>query len=257
MNILEEIAAKKLLEVKELKAKGFKHLEQTEFFNRKCYSMKENLLKSQSGIISEFKRKSPSKGWIKQDADPKIITKGYQEAGASAISCLTNLEYFGGSEKDLLQVRETVEIPILRKEFIVDEYQILEAKSIGADAILLISAILTKKQMKDYAHLAKELGLETLMEIHSKEELDSLTDQITMVGINNRDLRNFTVNVENGINLLEYIPNEFAKISESGISNPATVKKLRQAGFNGFLIGENFMKTPNPGEALHEFINQI
>jgi len=257
MNILEEIAAKKLLEVKELKTKGFKHLEQTEFFKRECYSMKENLLKSQSGIISEFKRKSPSKGWIKENADPKIITKGYQEAGASAISCLTNLEYFGGSEKDLLQVRETVEIPILRKEFVVDEYQILQAKSIGADAILLISAILSKQQMKDYAHLAKELGLETLMEIHSKEELDSLTDEITMVGINNRDLRNFTVNVENGINLLQYIPNQFVKISESGISNPITVRKLREAGFNGFLIGENFMKTDNPGEALQEFINQI
>jgi indole-3-glycerol phosphate synthase len=186
------------------------------------------------------------------------VTTGYAKAGASALSVLTDHDFFMGHEDDLIAARKINEIPILRKDFMVDEYQIIEAKAIGADIVLLIAACLTQEEILNFAKLAKSLGLSTLLEVHNREELDkSLNAYIDVVGVNNRNLKDFTVSIETSLALSEVIPSEFLKVSESAISNPETIKILKKAGFNGFLIGENFMRTANPGLAMAEFVKQI
>ncbi|MBQ7747825.1 MAG: indole-3-glycerol phosphate synthase TrpC [Paludibacteraceae bacterium] len=256
--ILDEILADKRKELSVTKASvKIDDLVKREYFSRETLSFKDSLASSASGIISEFKRKSPSKGWIFPDADPVAVTKGYSDNGASAISILTNDKYFGGCPDFLLKARPNVKCPILRKEFIVDEFQVYEAKAIGADAILLIAAALTKAELKSLAAKAHELSLQVLMEVHTEEELDAVNEHVDVIGVNNRDLKTFVTDVENSMRLADKIPAEFVKISESGISDPATVRSLREIGYRGFLMGENFMKTQDPAAALKSFISAI
>ena len=256
--ILDEILADKRKELSVTKASvKIDDLVKREYFSRETLSFKDSLASSASGIISEFKRKSPSKGWIFPDADPVAVTKGYSDNGASAISILTNDKYFGGCPDFLLKARPNVKCPILRKEFIVDEFQVYEAKAIGADAILLIAAALTKAELKSLAAKAHELSLQVLMEVHTEEELDAVNENVDVIGVNNRDLKTFVTDVENSMRLADKIPAEFVKISESGISDPATVRSLREIGYRGFLMGENFMKTQDPAAALKSFISAI
>lgn len=220
-------------------------------------SMKQALASSKSGVIAEFKRRSPSKGWIKQDARPEEIVLSYATAGASALSILTDEKFFGGSLKDIRIARPLVEIPILRKDFIIDEYQLYQAKIVGADAVLLIAAALEQERCNELTEKAHSLGLEVLLEIHSPEELSYINEKIDMVGINNRNLGTFFTNVENSFRLAGQLPQGAVLVSESGISDPEIVKRLRTAGFRGFLIGETFMKTEQPGETLQNFLQAI
>lgn len=223
----------------------------------KKLSMRESLASSASGIISEFKRRSPSKGWIKQEGDSAIIPLAYQQAGASALSILTDEKFFGGTLNDIITARPKVNIPILRKDFIIDEYQIYEAYKVGANAILLIAAALSVKDCESLAQKAHELGLEVLLEVHAEQELSHVNQYVDMVGVNNRNLGSFHTDIENSFRLIEKLPKDMLLVSESGISDPETVNRLRKAGFRGFLIGENFMKTENPGGELQKFIEQI
>jgi indole-3-glycerol phosphate synthase len=221
-------------------------------------SLKNALLKAESsGIIAEFKRKSPSKGIINKDANVEFVTTGYVRAGAAALSVLTDNIYFGGSNNDLLKAREMNVCPILRKEFIIDEYQIYEAKSIGADVILLIAAYLEKQDIMRLASVAKSLQLEVLLELHDESEVEKISSEVDLVGINNRNLKNFNVDIEQSLKLASRIPDNYVKIAESGISSPDEVKNFRKAGFKGFLMGERFMKTENPEKACEEFIKQL
>ncbi len=220
-------------------------------------SMKQALSSSSSGIIAEFKRRSPSKGWIKQDACPEEIIPSYVAAGASALSILTDEKFFGGSLKDIRTVRPLVDIPILRKDFIIDEYQLYQAKIVGADAVLLIAAALEKDKCQQLTEQAHVLGLEVLLEIHSTEELSYINKDVDMVGINNRNLGTFITDIENSFRLAGQLPQDTVLVSESGISNPEVVKQLQANGFRGFLIGETFMRTPQPGETLQSFIQSI
>lgn len=220
-------------------------------------SMKRALASSDSGIIAEFKRRSPSKGWIKQEACPEEIVPSYVEAGASALSILTDEKFFGGNLKDIRTARPLVNIPILRKDFIIDEYQLYQAKIVGADAVLLIAAALEQEKCLELAEKAHKLGLEVLLEIHSVEELPYINKDIDMIGINNRNLGTFFTDVENSFRLAGQLPKDAVLVSESGISDPEVVKRLRAAGFKGFLIGETFMKTPQPGETLKNFLQAI
>ncbi len=220
-------------------------------------SMSRALARSQSGIIAEFKRRSPSKGWIKQEADASIIPASYASAGASALSILTDENYFGGTLKDIEVARPRVDIPIIRKEFIVDEYQLYQARLIGADAVLLIASALSKDECSFLTAKAHDLGLEVLLELHSPSELEYVAGGVEMVGVNNRNLGSFHTDVANSFKMAELLPEGVVKISESGISNPATVCELRGAGYRGFLIGENFMRSDDPGALLREFIAQV
>ena len=243
-DILKEIVAHKHLELELLCAKK--------------PSLREALLQSESGIIAEFKRKSPSKGWIKEDGRPDIIPLSYQQNGAAALSILTDEQYFGGSDDFISQARQSgVTLPILYKNFVIDEAQLYAAALCGASAVLLIAACLTKSQCKSLLDKAHDLGLEVLLEMHSVEELEYADLQPDLCGINNRNLGSFFTDVENSFRLAELLPKDAVKVSESGISNPDTVKALRQVGFRGFLIGENFMKTADPGLALNEFISKL
>ncbi|WP_300436678.1 indole-3-glycerol phosphate synthase TrpC [Christiangramia sp.] len=258
MNILDKIIADKFKEV-ELKKSliPVPQLENSVLFKRECISLAENLKKG-SGIIAEHKRRSPSKSVINQSLNVQEVAKGYEEAGVSGISVLTDGKYFGGSLEDLLYARASVEIPILRKEFMIDEYQVLEAKSFGADAILLIAAVLTEKQLIYLADIAKNLGMDVLLEIHNEEELQkSLKVNADMIGVNNRSLKTFEVSIDTSKVLAKLIPDEFVKVSESGISSTSAIADLKSYGFKGFLIGENFMKTDNPGAAAKEFITEL
>lgn len=257
MTILDEIVARKRIEVAESKQNiSYSKLESSEYYNRKCLSAKE-FIYSKSGIIAEHKRQSPSKGIINANVNLTDVVVGYENAGASCLSILTDLHYFGGTIQDVLQARLLVSIPILRKEFIVDEFQIIEAKSIGADFILLIAASLQKDEIRKFAQCAKSLGLEVLMEVHTLEELDKCCPELDIVGVNNRNLKDFSVNVDLSIDLYGKIPTEFVKISESGISSYETVLQLKKVGYTGFLMGENFMKESNPGVACANFIQKI
>ena len=263
-DILEEIVAHKRKELKELKGILPLHdlSEKVEEYltndKRQTLSMRHSLAESDSGIIAEFKRRSPSKGWIKEDGEPTVIPPSYAENGAAALSILTDEKFFGGKLKFIQQARPLVpHSPILRKDFIIDEYQLLQARQIGADAVLLIAACLSKQECKELARKAHALGLETLLEVHSEPELEYVGDNIDMVGVNNRNLGTFHTDVQNSYRLANLLPKDYLLVSESGISNPLTVRELRQAGFRGFLIGETFMKTPNPGLALKEFIKGI
>jgi len=234
-------------------------LEASEFFNRQCYSFKQFLTDPErTGIIAEFKRKSPSKGVINDKVSVEDVTQAYANAGASALSVLTDRNFFMGSNADLVSARKVNAVPILRKDFMIDEYQIIETKSLGADIILLIAAILTPVEIQKLASLAKSLGLNVLLEVHNLEELErSINPNLDAIGVNNRNLADFSVSVETSFNLAEHIPAEFLKISESAISNPDTIKQLKLAGFNGFLIGENFMKQADPGGAMREFVKEL
>lgn len=260
MNILEKIIADKYREVADKKSiLPMKLLEQSIYFEGKVVSMKKYVTNPEkSGIIAEFKRKSPSKGIINASASVEKVSIGYMQAGASALSILTDKEYFGGSTDDLKIARKFNFCPILRKDFVVDEYQIIEAKSIGADCILLIAAALEPERLKSLASFAKSLGLEVLMEVHDGEELDrSLCENLDLVGVNNRNLKTFEVSLDTSLGLVDQIPSNFVKISESGISDPATLIQLKKAGFDGFLIGENFMKSARPEQAAYNFIKEF
>ena len=221
-------------------------------------SLREALLRSETGIIAEFKRRSPSKGWIKEEGRADIIPLSYQQNGAAALSILTDEQYFGGCDDYIRQARKSgVTLPILYKNFVIDEAQLYAAALCGASAVLLIAACLSKEDCKRLIDKAHQLGLETLLEMHSKQEFEYTEFGPDICGINNRNLGSFVTDVENSFRLAELLPKDAVKVSESGISDPATVKALRQAGFQGFLIGENFMKMPDPGQALHDFITHL
>jgi len=260
MNILDKIILHKRTEVARQKALvPTKVLEQSIYFASACHSMSQNIRrKDKTGIIAEFKRKSPSKGVINANAAVQATTKGYAEAGASALSVLTDVEFFGGSNDDLLAARKVNNCPIIRKDFTIDEYQIIEAKSIGADAILLIAAVLQPDQSRKLAAFARSLGLEVLLEVHNEEELrDHLGNGAEMIGVNNRNLKTFEVSIEISKRLAPLIPANVVKVSESGISSRQTILELKMHGFEGFLMGENFMKHERPDQAAMEFMNEL
>jgi indole-3-glycerol phosphate synthase len=260
MTILDKIVAHKKIEVQAAKEiQTIAHLQNFEAFHRECLSFKNFLLdEKRTGIIAEFKRQSPSKGIINDKVTVEDVTTAYADAGASAISVLTDHAFFLGDKSDLIKARKVNEIPLLRKDFMIDEYQIIEAKALGADIILLIAAILTPEEINLFASTAKKLGLNVLLEVHNLDELQrSINPNLDAIGVNNRNLADFTVSIETSYQLAEHIPPEFLKISESAISNPETIRKLKKAGFNGFLIGENFMKQEDPGTAMLEFVGQL
>ena len=259
INILEKIVTHKKLEVAERK-KLFPTtlLENSDHFNRTVYSLKKHIQNPDKiGIIAEFKRRSPSKGDINTNAIVEEVTPAYIKSGASALSVLTDTYFFGGKNEDLTTARKHNTCPILRKDFIIDEYQILEAKSIGADAILLIAECLTKEEVNRLSSFAKNIGLEILMEIHSAKQIEKINSNIDLVGVNNRNLETFEVSIQNSINLFSQLPVDVTKISESGIHKPEDIMELRAAGFDGFLIGERFMKTGDPGAACGEFVRGV
>jgi indole-3-glycerol phosphate synthase len=257
-NILDTIIRHKVEEVKNAKATvSINELEQSEFYNRKTLSLKLSLQDpSRTGIIAEFKRKSPSKGIFNNEAKPEDVTKAYAEGGASGLSILTDEKFFAGQKDDIIRSRQ-VAIPILRKDFIIDEYQILEAKAMGADVVLLIAACLTPQRVKELSAYAKNLQLEILLEIHNDDELLHICDSVDLVGVNNRDLKTFSVDVNRSIDLARKIPSGKLKISESGINDATTLALLKQHGYNGFLIGETFMKEQDPGVAFARFVHTL
>jgi len=259
MNILEEIAAYKIKEVQENKdLYPVKLLERSIFFKTPCVSLKNYLnRKDKVGIIAEIKKKSPSKGIINKYANIEKVSIGYMQAGASALSVLTDEKYFGGKNEDLTTARKYNYCPILRKDFTVDEYQVLEAKSIGADVILLIAAILTKEKIQELTKLAHSLGLQVILEVHDEDELEKINSDVDVIGINNRSLKTMVTDVEQSFHLSDKIPEEFLKISESGLKNADTLIKLKKAGFNGFLIGEFFMQQSNPQKACAQLIAEV
>lgn len=261
MDILQEIVAHKRIEVERFK----QQLSEQEIHRRveaildfSVPSMSKALTASESGIIAEFKRRSPSKGWIKEEGKADEIPLSYQEHGAAALSILTDEQYFGGKDDFIRIARHAgVHIPILYKNFIIDEYQLFQARLCGASAVLLIAADLSKEECQSLMSTAHGLGLEVLLEMHSEEELEYAEMEPDMCGINNRNLGTFITDVQNSFRLAELLPKDSVKVSESGISNPDTVKALRIAGFRGFLIGETFMKTSDPGKALKDFISKL
>lgn len=259
MTILDKIIAYKKLEVvarKEVLPLGV--LEKTVCFEQATESLSEMLKNSKAGIIAEYKRRSPSKSVINNHSMVHDVVKGYEYAGVCGISILTDTHFFGGSMDDLALARDTTEIPLLRKEFIIDPYQIYEAKAFGAAVILLIAAVLNRKQLIEFSTIAKRLGLEVLLEVHNKEELErALVPTVDMIGVNNRDLKTFEVSLDTSKVLSPLIPDEFVKVSESGISSTEAIKELRAYGYQGFLMGEHFMKTDNPGNAAKTFIQSL
>ncbi|WP_452219879.1 indole-3-glycerol phosphate synthase TrpC [Lacinutrix salivirga] len=259
MDILQKIVTDKHIEVNLRKQLiPIKQLEQSILFKRETISLAKKLKESNTGIIAEHKRRSPSKQVINHNLNVFDVAKGYENAGVCGMSVLTDGKYFGGSLDDLLTARASCNLPLLRKEFIIDEYQIIEAKAYGADVILLIAAILTQTEIKQFSELAKQLHLEVLLEVHNEEELQkSIMPSLDMLGVNNRNLKTFEVSLETSKKLSELIPNDFIKVSESGISNISAIKELQPFGYKGFLIGENFMKTDNAGESAKQFINKI
>jgi indole-3-glycerol phosphate synthase len=259
MTILDEIIAYKKKEVESCKELfSIEAHESNPTFSRQALSLKTFVLDPmKTGIIAEFKRKSPSKGIINDKVLVNEVTQGYAASGASGLSVLTDFNFFGGSIDDLIIARQANHIPILRKEFIIDEYQIIEAKAYGADAILLIAAVLSAEEIGNLYTVANNVGLEVLLEIHDEEELQKINGNTDLIGINNRNLKTFEVNLEQSINLVKQLPKSIPKIAESGISSPETIIQLRKEGFNGFLIGENFMKTSNPGLAFNNFVKQL
>ena len=258
-NILEKIFNHKSREIEERKIHyPAKTLEQKPGFPKKPISLSGAVQKKDStGVIAEFKTRSPSMGSINEQADVKTVTQGYVKAGATALSVLTDSHFFGGSMENLGLASETNDCPILQKDFVMDEYQIIEAKAWGADAILLIAAMLTKEKIQELSSFAASLGLETLFEVHRKEELDKLNEHIHIVGVNNRNLKDFSVNQENSVDMVNSIPRGFVRIAESGIESPKEAFNLLNSGFNGLLIGGQFMKHPKPEEACRDFIDQL
>jgi len=258
VNILEEIISYKKEEIKRRKKESpVQHLEHEPGYTREIFSMKKFLLDPErTGIIAEFKRRSPSKGVINDIATVENVTKGYVSHGASMISILTDEPSFGGSSEDLQKARFN-QVPILRKDFILDPYQLVESRAMGSDVILLIAACLQPAETWQLAARAKELGLEVLLEIHEEKELTHVCEEVDVVGINNRDLKTFSVDIDRSIRLSERLPLNKLRVAESGIRNVETLVRLKKAGFNGFLIGEQFMKTPDPAIAFASFIDQL
>jgi len=258
MNILETIIAKKKIEVAQRKEDfPINELEKQRFFNRPTLSLKKSLLdERKTGIIAEYKRRSPSKGVINDRDSVEAVTRAYFGYGASGISVLTDHEFFGGSLDDLVAARDN-SIPLLRKDFMIDEYQIIEAKAFGADVILLIAANLTPEEVKTLSASAKNLGLEVLLELHDESELEHICDTVDLVGVNNRNLKTFEVNLEHSVRLAQKIDDKFIKVAESGINDVKNIQYLKQHGFKGFLIGEYFMKQASPMMAFKDFTYQL
>ena len=259
MSILEKIIKFKRNELLHQRSvKSYGDLEKHENFNRKTNSLKNNLIKSSFGIITEFKRKSPSKPKINLEAKVNRIIRDYENEGANALSILTDQKFFGGNINDIIESREITNLPILRKEFIIDEFQVVESKAIGADAILLIAACLDEKSIRNLSICAKSIGLDVLVEVHDKNELNlCFHETVDIIGINNRNLKNFKVDLNKSKILSKLIPNEYAKISESGISNSSEILLLKDYGFDGFLIGEKFMSKSNPGNELSKMMKDL
>ncbi|WP_292949907.1 indole-3-glycerol phosphate synthase TrpC [Olleya sp. UBA1516] len=259
MDILTKIVNDKRIEVNLRKQLiPIKQLEQSILFIRETVSLAEKLKNSTTGIIAEHKRRSPSKQVINHDLNVFDVAKGYQDAGVCGMSVLTDGKYFGGSLDDLLTARASCNLPLLRKEFIIDTYQIIEAKAYGADVILLIAAILTKEEIKTFSELAKSLNLDVLLEVHNEAELHkSIMPSLDMLGVNNRNLKTFEVSLDTSKQLSNLIPDDFVKVSESGISSIEAIKTLQPFGYKGFLIGENFMKTDNAGLSAKQFIKTL
>ena len=259
MNILQKIVRAKKSEIALLKNHCPEQiLERSPLYKREPVSLKRALEEpNQEGIIAEFKRRSPSRGWINQGADPVEIGLGYLQAGVTALSILTDHQYFGGNAEDFIALRKSAICPLLRKDFILDEYQVVESKSMGADVILLIAAILTPEKTVRLAQLAANLGMETLLEIHAREELSHYHSSISMVGVNSRNLDNFSVNLHTALQLIPDLPENCIAIAESGIRNPKEIIRLRNAGYKGFLIGESFMHTGNPEIACKRMIQNL
>jgi indole-3-glycerol phosphate synthase len=259
MNILDKIILDKRKEVALKKEYiPIQVLEKTPFLVRKTISLVNKLKNSETGIIAEFKRKSPSKSVINDTATVEDVAIGYENAGVCGMSVLTDEIYFGGTLDDLILARESCNLPVLRKDFVIDEYQLLEAKAFGADVILLIAAVLTKQEIKQFSEFAKRLGLDVLLEVHNEEELQkSIMPNIDMLGVNNRNLKTFEVSLDMSKQLASLIPDDFVKVSESGISSVEAIQELKPYGYQGFLIGENFMKTDNPGKSAKEFITKL
>ena len=259
MTILDRIILDKIKEVA-LRKTVFPpaYLEQSPLFDRENFSLAQRLKGSPSGIIAEHKRRSPSRDNINSNLSVHEVAQGYESAGVCGMSVLTDLKYFGGSLEDLTAARSVCDLPLLRKEFIIEEYQVIEAKAYGADVILLIAAVLDRQQIKSLSETAQSLGLEVLLEVHNSEELHkALMSSLDMLGVNNRNLKTFEVSLDTSKKLAGQIPEDFVKVSESGISAVGTIKALQPYGYKGFLIGENFMKTEAPGPAAAEFINNI
>lgn len=253
MTILDKIIERKREEIAVSKSHtSLEQLKSSELFERKNYSLKESI-KNKSGIIAEFKRQSPSKGIINNNVQPSEIASAYESFGASGISILTDKDFFGGSFEDILKVRNHINIPILRKDFMIDEYQFYEAKSIGADVILLIAACLSPDQVQEFTELAHQLDMEVLLEIHTEEELKHFNSEIDLVGINNRNLKDFKVDLQHSVQLKDQLPKDTLSVAESGIYALEDFKFLKEKGFDGFLMGEYFMRNPNPAKAFEEF----
>lgn len=258
-NILDKIVANKRIEVEQQKKEASidQLIKQITNVDSKQGLFKQSLINSSTGIIAEFKRRSPSRGWIFENAKIEEVIPLYSNGGASAISVLTDTDFFGGTFADLTLARSLTETPLLRKDFMVDEYQFYQAAAMGASAVLLIASSLSIQETKQFAIKAKELGLDVLLEVHNEKELGHINEYVDVVGVNNRNLGTFITDIQASFDLVDKIPNEFVKISESGISSPQTVIDLREVGYKGFLMGENFMKTNNPGEALANFIQEL
>lgn len=259
-NILDTIVARKWVEIRQAKENiSIKELESAIAFETPAISFAKTLANSHhdTGIIAEFKRKSPSKGIFNAHVQPEIICPGYETAGATACSILTDTDFFGGRKEDLITARPLVHIPILRKDFMVDEYQFIEAKSWGADIVLLIAAILTPKRTVELAAFAKSLGLQVLLELHDENELQHVNQYVDLVGINNRNLKNFEVDIERSARMAEQLNKNYILVAESGIASPETITYFRGFGFKAFLMGETFMKEDDPANACRKFIKSI
>ena len=257
MTLLDKFIERKKQEIADSKSEiSLEQLKDSEFFERTTFSLKQTL-KSKSGIITEFKRKSPSKGIINDKVSPLEVVSQYEKFGASAVSILTDKDFFGGSFEDILSVRNHINIPILRKDFMVDEYQFYEAKSLGAGVILLIASCLSPTQVLEFTELAHQLNLEVLLEIHSEEELVHINKDVDFVGINNRNLKDFKVDLQHSVNLKNLLPSETLSVAESGIYSLKDFQFLKEKGFDGFLMGEYFMRNENPMNKFKEFIDVI
>lgn len=256
MTILEKILINKKRELKKSAGKtSIKELEKMEFFSRDCISLSDSISdKQRTSVVAEFKRKSPSKGFINTCASVDVVTTGYSHYGASGISVLTDYDFFGGNNYDLELARSMVQTPILRKDFIIDEYQVIESKAIGADAILLIAAALNKEQFDNLSRLARSVGLQVLLEVHKEQELDYINEYVNIIGVNNRDLKTLNVDIGISLGLACKISDDYVKISESGISSHSIIRELKEAGYDGFLIGSKFMRDPDPVRSFSDFV---